>query len=139
RMYGPRGFLQWQCLVPFGAEDVLREIVESLAHHRAPSFLAVLKYFGPADGGPLSFPGPGWTLALDVPAGDRWLLSLLDSLDRRLVDVGGRLYLAKDSRTRAELLPAMYPRLAEWREVRDRMDPERRLVSDMARRLRLHG
>lgn len=139
RMYGPRGFLQWQCLVPFGAEDVLREIVESLAHHRAPSFLAVLKYFGPADGGPLSFPGPGWTLALDVPAGDRWLLSLLDSLDRRLVDVGGRLYLAKDSRMRAELLPAMYPRLAEWREVRDRMDPERRLVSDMARRLRLHG
>ena len=49
RMYGPRGFLQWQCQLPFGAEDVLRHIVESLADHRAPSFLAVLKYFGDAD------------------------------------------------------------------------------------------
>lgn len=139
RMYGPRGFLQWQCLVPFGAESVLREIVEALAEHRSPSFLAVLKYFGPADDGMLSFPGPGWTLALDVPTGDPHLLGLLDRLDRQVVDVGGRLYLAKESRLRPELLPAMYPRLAEWRAVRDAMDPERRLVSDMARRLHLLG
>jgi decaprenylphospho-beta-D-ribofuranose 2-oxidase len=139
RIYGPRGFLQWQCLVPFGAEDVLREIVEALSSHRAPSFLAVLKYFGEADPGPLSFPGPGWTLALDVPTSDRDLAPLLDRLDQRVVETGGRLYLAKDSRMRPELLRAMYPRLDEWRAVRDRMDPDRRMVSDLARRLDLLG
>lgn len=139
RIYGPRGFLQWQCLVPFGAEDVLREIVEALSGHRAPSFLAVLKYFGEADPGPLSFPGPGWTLALDVSTSDPDLAPLLDRLDERVLETGGRLYLAKDSRMRPELLPAMYPRLDEWRAVRDRMDPDRRMSSDLARRLHLLG
>jgi decaprenylphospho-beta-D-ribofuranose 2-oxidase len=139
RMYGPRGFLQWQCLVPFGAEAVIREIVEALSDHQAPSFLAVLKYFGEADPGPLSFPGPGWTLALDVPTTDPDLAPLLDRLDERVVEVGGRLYLAKESRMRPELVPAMYPRLDEWRAVRDRLDPDRRMISDLARRLRLLG
>jgi decaprenylphospho-beta-D-ribofuranose 2-oxidase len=139
RLYGSRGFLQWQCLLPFGAEDVLRHIVEALAQHRVPSFLAVLKYFGAADPAPLSFAGPGWTLALDVPTADPTLGSLLDRLDDRVAEAGGRLYLAKDSRLRPELLPVMYPRLDQWRAVRDRLDPDRRLNSDLARRLRLLG
>jgi decaprenylphospho-beta-D-ribofuranose 2-oxidase len=126
-------------MVPFGAEDVLREIVEALAEHRAPSFLAVLKYFGAADPGPLSFPGPGWTLALDVPTTDPGLAPLLDRLDERVVEAGGRLYLAKDSRMRPELVRAMYPRLDEWRATRDRLDPDRRMISDLARRLDLLG
>jgi decaprenylphospho-beta-D-ribofuranose 2-oxidase len=139
RLYGARGFLQWQCLLPFGAEDVLRHIVETLSDHRAPSFLAVLKYFGAADPAPLSFAGPGWTLALDVPTRDPTLGPVLDRLDDWVAEAGGRLYLAKDSRLRPELLPVMYPRLDEWRAVRDRMDPDRRLNSDLARRLDLLG
>ncbi len=139
RMYGSRGFLQWQCQLPFGADDVLRHIVESLADHRAPSFLAVLKYFGAADPAPLTFAGPGWTLAIDVPTTDPTLGSLLDRLDDRVAEAGGRLYLAKDSRLRPELVPVMYPRLDEWRAVRDRLDPDRRLNSDLARRLDLLG
>jgi decaprenylphospho-beta-D-ribofuranose 2-oxidase len=139
RIYGRQGFLQWQCQIPFGHEDTLRQVVEGLANQDAGSFLTVLKYFGEADAGHLSFPGPGWTLSLDVPSRCEGLGPLLDRLDRRVADVGGRLYFAKDSRMRPELVPVMYPRLDEWRAVRDRMDPDRRLVSDLARRLNLLG
>lgn len=137
RAYGRQGFLQWQFVLPFGAEDTLREIVETLSNQDTASFLTVLKYFGEADPGPLSFPGPGWTLAVDAPARSRGLGELLDRLDRRVADEGGRLYFAKDSRMRPELVPTMYPRLDEWRGVRDRLDPDRQLTSDLARRLRL--
>lgn len=139
RLYGPRGFLQWQCLVPFGQEDLLRWIVESLSGGHTASFLAVLKRFGPANPAPLSFPGPGWTLALDIPATGRGLAALLAGLDQRLAESGGRVYLAKDSCLHPDLVPKMYPRLDEWRAVRDRLDPERKLTSDLARRLHLLG
>jgi decaprenylphospho-beta-D-ribofuranose 2-oxidase len=139
RMYGSRGFTQWQCLVPFGAEGTVREIVEAIAGHPAPSFLSVLKYFGAANPGHLSFPFPGWTLSIDVPTDVKDLGPMLDRLDERVLEVGGRLYLAKDGRMSADHLPAMYPRLDEWRTVRDRLDPDRRLNSDIARRLNLLG
>jgi decaprenylphospho-beta-D-ribofuranose 2-oxidase len=134
RLYGPRGLCQYQLVVPAGAERVLELVIERLQRDRVPCYLAVLKDFGPANGAPLSFPLEGWTLALDIPRAAPRFEPLLQAFDRAVAEAGGRVYLSKDARLRPEMLGVMYPRLGEWRAVRDRIDPERVWCSDLARR-----
>ncbi|MEU3658427.1 FAD-binding oxidoreductase [Streptomyces sp. NPDC032940] len=137
RIYGRGGFVQYQFVVGHGREEALRRIVRRISAQRCPSFLAVLKRFGRADPGWLSFPVPGWTLALDVPAGLPGLGAFLDELDEVVAGAGGRVYLAKDSRLRPELLAAMYPRLDDFRALRAELDPRGVFMSDLSRRLAL--
>jgi len=137
RLYGRLGFVQYQFVVPFGEEAALRDVIERLSSSGAASFLAVLKRFGAGNPAPLSFPSPGWTLALDIPARSKGLAPLLHDLDRIVLDSGGRHYLAKDSHTTPAAIRQGYPRLAEWQAIRDRLDPGGLWCSDQARRLEL--
>jgi decaprenylphospho-beta-D-ribofuranose 2-oxidase len=138
RLYGPRGFVQYQFAVPDSGVDVVRRTLERLAAIGAPSFLAVLKRFGPGrTSSPLSFPIQGWTLAVDVPTRVPGLAAVLDELDEEVVGAGGRLYLAKDSRAVPATIAACYPGLAQFRAQRSEVDPRGVLVSDLSRRLQL--
>jgi decaprenylphospho-beta-D-ribofuranose 2-oxidase len=136
RAYGSRGFLQYQFVVPFGTEDTFRRIVEQIARSGHVSFLNVLKRFGEASAAPLSFPQPGWTITVDFPI-RRGLAEFCDRLDEQVLDAGGRLYLAKESRTSAATVARMYPRIDEWRKIRAAADPGGIFASDLSRRLEL--
>jgi decaprenylphospho-beta-D-ribofuranose 2-oxidase len=137
RIYGRRGFYQFQCVLPeASAPQGLRRMLEEIASAGRASFLAVLKTLGAEGRGFLSFPMRGFTLALDFPR-RRGVEELLTRLERLTLDHGGRIYLAKDALLSSDGFRAMYSRLPEFQAVLDEVDPERRLSSDMARRLRI--
>jgi hypothetical protein len=121
RIYGPRGFYQYQCVVPHAkAFAATQQLLETIARSGLGSFLAVLKQFGePASRGMLSFPSPGTTLALDFPNTGPKVHSLFEALDRIVLDAGGRLYVAKDGRMNGAMFRAGYPRLAEFQSYVD--------------------
>ncbi len=137
RLYGSRGMVQYQFVVPFGEEEAMRTVVERLSASGAASFLAVLKRFGAANAAPLGFPIAGWTLALDVPGSSRGLGDLLHGLDRIVLDAGGRHYFAKDAHMTPDAVRRGYPRLDEWKAIRDQVDPHQVWQSDLGRRLGL--
>jgi FAD/FMN-containing dehydrogenase len=130
RLYGARGFLQYQCVVPRAAgAPAVAELLDRLAAAKAASFLAVIKDCGPESDAYLSFPLEGTTLALDLPYRGTETEALVHELNATVIAAGGRVYLAKDAVTRAEDFAAMTPRLPEWRRVRDKWDPGHRFRS----------
>ena len=136
RAYGSAGFLQYQFVVPTAAVDEFKSIIIDIQRSGQYSFLNVFKLFGPGNQAPLSFPIPGWNVCVDFPI-KPGLNEFVNELDRRVLEFGGRLYTAKDSRTIAETFHAMYPRIDEWIAVRRKVDPNGVFASDMARRLEL--
>jgi decaprenylphospho-beta-D-ribofuranose 2-oxidase len=138
-LYGRQGFLQYQFCVGPTRSDVVPAALRLLRASKVPTFLGVLKRFGPGDPGPLSFPLEGWTLALDLPMGAADLRGALERLDDLVAEAGGRVYLAKDSRLSPRHFSAMYPRSDEFAAVKGRVDPTGNLQSDQSRRLGLTG
>lgn len=139
RVYGRRGFHQFQCVVPFeSAAHALRQMLGLIAESGQGSALAVLKAMGPAGRGHLSFPQPGFTLALDFPNGPA-VDGLIARLEAITFEHGGRIYLAKDATLTPQHMQKMYPRLDRFREVLAQIDPNGRMASDLSRRLHLRG
>ncbi|KZY39477.1 FAD-linked oxidase [Roseovarius sp. HI0049] len=136
RIYGRRGFVQFQCVLP---DDTARPGLEALLTATAEagqgSFLAVLKKMGP-EGGRLSFPMPGYTLALDFPVSDK-VLTLMTQLDRITLDHGGRFYLAKDARLSRDMFHAADPRAATFAAMRRETGADTAFVSMQSERLGL--
>jgi decaprenylphospho-beta-D-ribofuranose 2-oxidase len=137
RVYGKNGFLQYQFVVPFDQIGFIQLVMKEIKRLGTGSFLGVLKTFGEESLGHLSFPMPGWTLTVDIPAGIEGLEKVLNKLDLKLLEAGGRIYLTKDSRMSSDHIKLMYPRVDEWRSIRNRMDPTNHWQSDQSRRLRL--
>ncbi len=136
RLYGRRGFVQYQAFFPpETARRGLGELLETIGRFKKASFFAVLKQSGPASRGILSFLSPGYTLALDFPYDEGNLQQLLQELDRVLLKHDGRLYMAKDATTTAEVFAEMYPELRKFAAIKARIDPNNRFASSQARRL----
>jgi decaprenylphospho-beta-D-ribofuranose 2-oxidase len=135
-LFAPRGFLEYQFVVPFERVDVVKLVVERIARDRVEPFFAVLKRFGKRNPGALSFPSPGWMAAFDFPFSSA-LSNLFHDLDLLIAGAGGRIFLAKDACLRPDVLSTMYPDLASWRNIRAPHDPDHVMQSDLAARLSL--
>jgi FAD/FMN-containing dehydrogenase len=135
RIYGRRGFTQFQCVLPEKERPgATRRFLTEVARCGGASFLAVIKDCGEEGEGLLSFPRTGVSVALDLPV-RRGTRELVEALGEVVADEGGRVYLAKDAFLRADQFARMEPRLAEFNRLRDRWDPGRRLRSAQSVRL----
>lgn len=137
RVYGRRGFVQYQFAVEEGRLDVVERVIQDLVKRRIGTPMVVLKRFGEHNGAYLSFPRRGWTLAVDIPAGVDNLAHILWRYDEWVAEAGGAVYLAKDSCLRSTHVEAMYPNLPQWRKIRAELDPKGVFQSDLGRRLGL--
>jgi FAD/FMN-containing dehydrogenase len=121
-LYGKRGFLQYQCVIPENNPEAVEELLDRVAGSGMGSFLGVLKQFGSASSaGMLSFPRPGLTIALDFAMRGERTLKLMQSLDEVVQQSGGALYPAKDARMSPALFEASFPR---WRGFVPYIDPK---------------
>jgi FAD/FMN-containing dehydrogenase len=137
RIYGPRGFIQHQCVVPKAtSRDAIGEILSVIGRIGSPSFLAVLKLLGPDEDGLMTFPMEGYTLAIDFPVSKK-TLELAKELDRIVARYGGRLYLAKDARQDRSMVEMGYPNIEKFRALRRQTGASEKFRSLQSERLGL--
>lgn len=136
RLYGKRGFHQFQCVVPIDQAPALRKMLEIIANSGLASPLAVLKRMGSGRAGYMSFPMEGYTLAVDFPNRPR-AVSLIEQLERLTSDAGGRIYFAKDATGTPGSVVGMYPEHGKWLKAVTKADPDAALTTDLIRRLKL--
>jgi decaprenylphospho-beta-D-ribofuranose 2-oxidase len=134
RLYGKRGFIQYQCVLPVEAGPSAAVRFLLLLKSLGGAFLCVIKDCGREGLGHLSFPRPGVSIAVDMPRHHN-AQSIVDTLNQHVIDEGGRIYLAKDALTRPEHFRRMEPRLEEFLAVRRRWDPAGRVRSALSVRL----
>ncbi len=137
KIYGKKGFYQYQFVIPYENTYFILKTLDTLKKFSAYSFLTVLKRFGERNKSFLSFPKPGWTLAIDLPAINQNLLNVLDELDIELASLGGKIYLAKDTRQSSEIFKRTYSLYPKWRVIKNKIDPNNIFQSDLSRRLKL--
>ncbi len=136
-IYGKNGFIQYQIVVPEKNISIIIKVLKKLKKINALSFLPVLKRFSKANKSYLSFPFSGWTLSVDLPANNKKIEMLLDSIDNEIAEIGGKHYLAKDSREKAFIFKKTYTLLSKWRRKQSILDPKQIFMSDLASRLEL--
>lgn len=136
RIYGRRGFAQYQCVLPVENDpDVVERFFEVMTSSGGASFLTVVKDCGAEGKGTLSFPKPGISIALDLPMHADKTQAIVDGLNEVVIAAGGRIYLTKDALTRPEHFREMEPRLTAWNEVRRKWDPNGLIRSALSVRL----
>jgi len=138
RLYGKRGFHQFQCVIPVTEAAILRAMLDKIAHAGLASPLAVLKRMGPGRAGLMSFPMEGYTLAVDFPNRGR-VATLIAELEEMTEKAGGRVYLAKDATLDASRLGKMYPDVAKFAAIAAERDPDGAYETDQTRRLKIRS
>ena len=137
KLYGEKGFYQYQFVVPDESKGLIKKLIKELKQKNIPSFLCVLKRLGDGNKAMLSFPIKGWTLSLDFPSSNPKILPLLNKYDELIQKAGGKIYLAKDARLSPKIFRKIYNRIIEWNKIRDRMDKNNLFQSDISKRLKI--
>ncbi|MDC3232483.1 decaprenylphosphoryl-beta-D-ribose oxidase, partial [Prochlorococcus sp. AH-716-A09] len=124
KIYGSKGFIQYQFFVPNYSKEKIKFALEYLKQNRVPCFLTVIKKFRKRNPSYLSFPDEGWTLTTDIPNCIPKINQILNHLDNEIAKSGGKIYLTKDSMQSSDMFKRTYPLLENWKKLKKELDPE---------------
>ena len=136
-IYGKNGFIQYQIVVPDEHRSIIKKMLVKLKKINALTFLPILKRLGPGNHSYLSFPISGWTLSVDLPTNNKEIEDVLKEIDKEIANIGGRIYLAKDSRQSESIFKRTYRNFYIWQKQKQLLDPRNIFISDIAKRLNL--